>query len=191
MHLADVFIQSNLQCIQAIYIFFISMCVPWELNQRPFALLTQCSTTEPHEHITECLFDSRERSNHMRPKYLKQYWFAKIKSGRVLGAVICSPRTIWNKPIRAQPQVTCISKVYRRNRHPLKCGAPHTNEKVVKEFSFMDSNQTVRHRFRCMYYMFSSRSQISILCVMIYYDWEVIEVRKRRWSRGHLPPFSV
>ncbi len=29
---------------------------------------------------------------------------------------------------------------------------------VVKEFSFMDSNQTVRHRFRCMYYMFSSRS---------------------------------
>ncbi len=29
---------------------------------------------------------------------------------------------------------------------------------IVKEFSFMDSNQTVRHRFRCMYYMFSSRS---------------------------------
>ncbi len=26
---------------------------------------------------------------------------------------------------------------------------------IVKEFSFMDSNQTVRHRFRCMYYMFS------------------------------------
>ncbi len=30
--------------------------------------------------------------------------------------------------------------------------------KHVKEFSFMDSNQTVRLRFRCMYYMFSSRS---------------------------------
>ncbi len=29
---------------------------------------------------------------------------------------------------------------------------------IVKEFFFMDSNQTVRHRFRCMYYMFSSRS---------------------------------
>ncbi len=28
---------------------FISMCVPWELNPRPFALLTQCSTTEPQE----------------------------------------------------------------------------------------------------------------------------------------------
>ncbi len=48
MHLADAFIQSDLQCIQAIH-FFISMCVPWELNPRPFALLTQCSTTEPQE----------------------------------------------------------------------------------------------------------------------------------------------
>ncbi len=34
---------------------------------------------QPQEHITERLFDSRERSNHMRPKYLKQYWFAKIR----------------------------------------------------------------------------------------------------------------
>ncbi len=32
------------------YTFFISMCVPWELNPQPFALLTQCSTTEPQEH---------------------------------------------------------------------------------------------------------------------------------------------
>ncbi len=51
MHLADAFIQSDLQCIQAIhYYFFLSMCVPWELNPWPFALLTQCSTTEPQEH---------------------------------------------------------------------------------------------------------------------------------------------
>ncbi len=28
----------------------VSKCVPWELNPRPFALLTQCSTTEPQEH---------------------------------------------------------------------------------------------------------------------------------------------
>ncbi len=27
---------------------FISKCVPWESNPQPFALLTQCSTTEPH-----------------------------------------------------------------------------------------------------------------------------------------------
>ncbi len=47
MHLADAFIQSDLQCIQVI-IFF--MCVPWELNPQTFALLTQCSTTEPQEH---------------------------------------------------------------------------------------------------------------------------------------------
>ncbi len=50
MHLADAFIQSDLQCIQATH-FFISMCVPWELNPQPFVLLTQCSTTEPQEQL--------------------------------------------------------------------------------------------------------------------------------------------
>ncbi len=49
LHLADAFIQSDLHCIQAIN-FFVCTCVPWELNPRPFALLTQCSTTEPQEH---------------------------------------------------------------------------------------------------------------------------------------------
>ncbi len=33
------------------YTCFISMCVPWESNPQPFALLTQCSTTEPQEHF--------------------------------------------------------------------------------------------------------------------------------------------
>ncbi len=57
MHLADAFIQSDLQCIQAInFFFFISMCVPWELNPRPFALLTQCSTTEPQEHYAPYIY---------------------------------------------------------------------------------------------------------------------------------------
>ncbi len=42
MHLADAFIQRDLQCIQVIH--FFSMCVPWELNPQPFALLTRCST---------------------------------------------------------------------------------------------------------------------------------------------------
>ncbi len=36
MHLADAFIQSDLQCIQVIHSFF-SMCVPWESNPQPFA----------------------------------------------------------------------------------------------------------------------------------------------------------
>ncbi len=46
MHLADTFIQSDLKCIQARL--FLSVCVcPWELNPWPFALLRQCSTTEP------------------------------------------------------------------------------------------------------------------------------------------------
>ncbi len=48
MHFADAFIQSDLQCIQAIH--FVSMPVPWELSPQPFALLTQCYTSEPQEH---------------------------------------------------------------------------------------------------------------------------------------------
>ncbi len=52
MHLADAFIQSDLQ-LHSGYTFLISICVPWESNLQPFALLTQCSTTEPQEH---CVF---------------------------------------------------------------------------------------------------------------------------------------
>ncbi len=33
MHLADAFIQNDLQCIQVIH--FLSVCVPWELNPQP------------------------------------------------------------------------------------------------------------------------------------------------------------
>ncbi len=34
MHLADIFIQSDLQYIQVINV-FVSMCVPWELIPQP------------------------------------------------------------------------------------------------------------------------------------------------------------
>ncbi len=44
------FIQRDLQ-LHSSYTFFISTCVPWESNPQPFALLTQCSTTEPQVHI--------------------------------------------------------------------------------------------------------------------------------------------
>ncbi len=52
MHLADAFIQSDLQ-LHSGYKFFVSMCVPWESNPQPFALLTQCSTTEPNRNTQE------------------------------------------------------------------------------------------------------------------------------------------
>ncbi len=42
MHLADAFIQSDIQ-LHSGYTFLISMCVPWESDPQPFALLTQCS----------------------------------------------------------------------------------------------------------------------------------------------------
>ncbi len=50
MHLADAFIQATYSGYTFFIYFFISMCVPWEMNPWPFALLTQCSTTEPQEH---------------------------------------------------------------------------------------------------------------------------------------------
>ncbi len=53
MHLADAFIQSDLRF--RLYI-FVSMCVPWEFNPQCFVLLTQCSTTEPQEHVTGQLY---------------------------------------------------------------------------------------------------------------------------------------
>ncbi len=48
-HLADAFIQSDLQCIQAIHLYCQYVCC---LGIKPttFALLTRCSTTEPQEH---------------------------------------------------------------------------------------------------------------------------------------------
>ncbi len=52
MHLADAFIQSNLQLHSGYNFFFLSVHVfPGNRNPQPFALLTQCSTTEAQEHI--------------------------------------------------------------------------------------------------------------------------------------------
>ncbi len=48
MHLADAFIQSDLQCIHAIH-FFQYVC-SLGIEPTTFALLTQCSTNEPQEH---------------------------------------------------------------------------------------------------------------------------------------------
>ncbi len=55
LHLSDAFIQSDLQ-LHSDYTFLISTCVPWESNPQPFALLTQCSTTEPHRNTYIALY---------------------------------------------------------------------------------------------------------------------------------------
>ncbi len=52
MHLSDAFIQSDLQCIQVIYFFCQYMC-SLGIEPTTFALLTQCSTTEPQEHCIQ------------------------------------------------------------------------------------------------------------------------------------------
>ncbi len=56
MHLADACIQSDLQCIQFIYFFCQYMC-SLGIEPTTFALLMQCSTTEPQEQDFE-LFSS-------------------------------------------------------------------------------------------------------------------------------------
>ncbi len=43
MHLADAFIQNDLQCIQVIH--FLSVCVPWESNPQPFNAMLYHWTT--------------------------------------------------------------------------------------------------------------------------------------------------
>ncbi len=53
MHLADAFIQSDLQCNQVIH-FFVSTCVPWESNPQP--LRCNALTTEPQEHYISLVF---------------------------------------------------------------------------------------------------------------------------------------
>ncbi len=50
IYLADAFIQRDFRDREIQAIFMASTCVPWESNPQPFALLTQCSTTEPQEH---------------------------------------------------------------------------------------------------------------------------------------------
>ncbi len=41
---------------------FISTCVPWESNPQPFALLTQCSTTEPHTNTSSTFLTPKDQT---------------------------------------------------------------------------------------------------------------------------------
>ncbi len=57
------------------------MCVPWELNPWAFVLLTQCSTTEPQEHLL--LLDRNNRN--------KNYWYMskKGKLNLAVSKIVC------------------------------------------------------------------------------------------------------
>ncbi len=49
LHLSDAFIQSNLHCIQAVHLYCQYVC-SLGIEPTTFALVMQCSTTEPQEH---------------------------------------------------------------------------------------------------------------------------------------------
>ncbi len=62
IYLADAFIQSDLQYIQVIHFFCQYVC-SLGIEPTTFALLTQCSTTEPQEHSDSIFF-----------LYYRSYW---------------------------------------------------------------------------------------------------------------------
>ncbi len=76
MHLADACIQSDLQ-LHSDYIFSL-VCVPWESNPQPFALLTQCSTTEPHRNPL-AVIDAPPTTGYGVAQYIYIYIFFYIK----------------------------------------------------------------------------------------------------------------
>ncbi len=66
--------------------FFISECVPWELNPQPFVLLTQCFTTEPQEHwcIINVFTAALHQSMNKSILFFKCYWSLTIYSYNIL-----------------------------------------------------------------------------------------------------------
>ncbi len=99
MHLADAFIQSDLQCIQVIH-----LSIPWELNPQPFVLLTQCSTNESQEHYISCI-NINTRYNNYKCNNLFIFQLRKLCNFILY--------------------LTCIIKMYavmwRQHKSPLPC----------------------------------------------------------------------
>ncbi len=72
MHLADAFIQSDLQCIQAIHL-YCQYVYSLGIEPTTFALLTQCSTTEPQEQYLDFFAPSDYRfSNIVQTKSIER-----------------------------------------------------------------------------------------------------------------------
>ncbi len=73
MHLADAFIQSDLQSIQGIHMYCQYMR-SLRIEPTTFALLMQCSTTEPQEHYaddTQLYMSSRPGETHQIEKLME------------------------------------------------------------------------------------------------------------------------
>ncbi len=62
------------------YTCFMTMCVPWESNPQPFALLTQCSTTEPQEHFTTHTLYHTHTLPHTLKRTWRSWWFQPLQS---------------------------------------------------------------------------------------------------------------
>ncbi len=63
LHLADAFIQSDLH---SGYTFFCQYVCSLGIEPTTFTLLTQCSTTEPQEHILSLLLKNKNKDTHYK-----------------------------------------------------------------------------------------------------------------------------
>ncbi len=79
------------------------MCVPWELNPQPFALQTQCSTTEPQEQSMESrstiedFGSKKEKKKKKGPYFLVQ--FAGLTEVFIADSVAGFSPWLWGKEL--------------------------------------------------------------------------------------------
>ncbi len=73
------------------YTFFISMCVPWELNPQPFALLTQCSTTESQ--------DQNKSNTHPCSRCVCALWMGQMQSTKYLATCHVTSLSLSNEQL--------------------------------------------------------------------------------------------
>ncbi len=90
------------------YTFFISMCDPWELNPQPFALLTQCSTTEPQEHFTATTAMNISQGN----KYFYYFMLTKVNNSTTHCTLWLSLTDLFSHQINIKHQMKLLSVVW-------------------------------------------------------------------------------
>ncbi len=110
------------------------MCVPWELNPQPYALLTQCSTTEPQEHSNAALsraggvIDGRSGSDEGHSRSGRSV-FQAVSVRSLLAVILSAVRAAQSRGHALQRpalQVRLLRPSLRRSHHPQQ-PHPHTH----------------------------------------------------------------
>ncbi len=105
--------------IQAIQFYFIGMYVPWELSPQLFALLKQCSTTEPQKHT-----HTHIRGVNVNAKNVNTFiyfWTNELH----LTPTSCHHRS-------AEGYLWCVMRVQRLCSEPVWSGKRHNKRAILK-----------------------------------------------------------